>query len=384
MGSIRRNTTELSMTTSTPLYRRLAGSAALVAVLGATGAALVPATPALAVPAGGYGDLVEAVSPAVVFIEVTAKAQPAHMSGQLPEGLPEELRRQFEKMMPKDGQMPKRQGLGSGFLISEDGRIVTNNHVVEGAETVTVKLADGREFDARVVGSDPLTDVAVLQLDTDEEMPFVRFGESDEMRAGDEVIAVGNPFGLGGTVTSGIVSALSRDINSGPYDDYIQTDAAINRGNSGGPLFNNKGEVIGMNTAIFSPDGGSVGIGFAVPSDLVQRIVADLSDDGKITRGWLGVQIKPMPEDIANVLGYDAPRGAVVEMVTPDSPAAKAGLSEGDIILSFNETEIADLRDLTRAVAATDPEAVVPVTVLHKGEEKVIDVTVGTRAEQSA
>lgn len=370
--------------TSTPLYRRLVGSAALVAVLGATGAALVPATPALAVPAGGYGDLVEAVSPAVVFIEVTAKAQPANMSGQLPEGLPEELRRHFENMMPPKGEMPTRQGLGSGFIISEDGRIVTNNHVVEGAETVTVKLADGREFDATVVGSDPLTDVAVLQLDTDESMPFVGFGNSDKIRAGDEVIAVGNPFGLGGTVTSGIVSALSRDINSGPYDDYIQTDAAINRGNSGGPLFNNDGEVIGMNTAIFSPDGGSVGIGFAVPSDLVQRIVADLSDDGTITRGWLGVQIKPMPENIANVLGYDTPKGAVVAKVTADSPAAKAGLKDGDIILSFNKTEIADLQDLTRAVAATDPEAVVPVTVLHKGEQKTIDVKVGTRGKQSA
>ncbi len=371
------------MMSSTPLSRRLAGSAALVAVLGATGLSLSLASPALAVPAGGYGDLVAAVSPAVVYIEVTAKSQPTNMSGQLPEDLPEELRRQFERMMP-EGEMPARQGLGSGFIISEDGKIVTNNHVVEGAETVTVKLADGRAFDATVIGSDPLTDVAVLQLDTEEPLPFVRFGKSDAMRAGDEVVAVGNPYGLGGTVTSGIVSALSRNINSGPYDDYIQTDAAINRGNSGGPLFNNAGEVIGMNTAIFSPDGGSVGIGFAVPSDLVQHIVADLSDDGMITRGWLGVQIKPMPEDIAQVLGYDTPRGAVIENVTPDSPAAKAGLVQGDIILSFNETAIAELRDLTRAVAATDPEAVVPVTVLHKGTEKTLDVTIGTLANPNA
>ncbi|EDM30942.1 Putative trypsin-like serine protease [Roseovarius sp. TM1035] len=383
MGTIARNTTELSMMSSTPLSRRLAGSAALVAVLGATGLSLGIASPALAVPAGGYGDLVAAVSPAVVYIEVTAKSQPTNMSGQLPEDLPEELRRQFERMMP-EGEMPARQGLGSGFIISEDGKIVTNNHVVEGAETVTVKLADGRAFDATVIGSDPLTDVAVLQLDTEEPLPFVRFGKSDTMRAGDEVVAVGNPYGLGGTVTSGIVSALSRNINSGPYDDYIQTDAAINRGNSGGPLFNNAGEVIGMNTAIFSPDGGSVGIGFAVPSDLVQHIVADLSDDGMITRGWLGVQIKPMPEDIAQVLGYDTPRGAVIENVTPDSPAAKAGLMQGDIILSFNETAIAELRDLTRAVAATDPEAVVPVTVLHKGTEKTLDVTIGTLANPNA
>jgi serine protease Do len=383
MGSIGRNTTELSMMSSTPLSRRLAGSAALVAVLGATGLSLGAANPALAVPAGGYGDLVAAVSPTVVYIEVTAKAQPTNMSGELPDGLPEELRRQFERMMP-GSEMPARQGLGSGFIISEDGKIVTNNHVVEGAETVTVKLADGRAFDATVVGSDPLTDVAVLQLDTEESLPFVRFGDSDAMRAGDEVVAVGNPYGLGGTVTSGIVSALSRNINSGPYDDYIQTDAAINRGNSGGPLFNNAGEVIGMNTAIFSPDGGSVGIGFAVPSDLVQHIVADLSDDGTITRGWLGVQIKPMPEDIAQVLGYETPKGAVIENVTPDSPAAKAGLKQGDIILSFNEAEISELRDLTRAVAATTPEAVVPVKVLHRGAEITLDVTIGTLANPNA
>ena len=370
--------------TSTPFYRRLAGSAALIAALTATGATVTSVTPALAVPAGGYGDLVEAVSPAVVFIEVTTKARPAGMSGQLPENMPEELRRQYERMLPPGAEQPARQGLGSGFIISEDGTIVTNNHVVEGADTVTVKLADGRSFSAEVVGTDPLTDVAVLKLDTDEKMPFVTFGSSDKMRAGDEVVAVGNPFGLGGTVTSGIISALSRNINSGPYDDFIQTDAAINRGNSGGPLFNNAGEVIGVNTAIFSPDGGSVGIGFAVPSDLVQRIVADLTDDGTITRGWLGLQIKPMPQEIAQVLGYDQPKGAMIEVVSADSPAAKAGLKQGDIILSFNGTDITDTRDLTLAVASTDPEAVVPVKILHKGAEKVIDVTVGTMPVQDA
>ncbi len=367
---------------STSLHRRLAGSVALIAALGATGVTLTTAHPALAVPAGGYGDLVEAVAPAVVFIEVTAKAEPANMFEQLPEGVPEEMRRQLERMLPPNAQLPVRQGLGSGFIISEDGKIVTNNHVVAGADTVSVKLADGRSFAAEVVGSDPLTDVALLQLETNEIMPFVSFGNSDAMRAGDEVVAVGNPFGLGGTVTSGIVSALSRDINSGPYDDFIQTDAAINRGNSGGPLFNNAGEVIGMNTAIFSPDGGSVGIGFAVPSDLVQRIVADLSDDGSITRGWLGVQIKPMPEDIAQVLGFDKPKGAMIERVSADSPAAKAGLKQGDIILSFNETEIADLRDLTSAVAAIDPDATVPAKILQKGVEKTIDVTVGSMPAQ--
>ncbi|SNR47416.1 Do family serine endopeptidase [Puniceibacterium sediminis] len=372
--------------TPNPLYRRLAGSAALVAALSATGVTLTTATPALAVPAGGYGDLVEAVSPAVVYIEVTEKADPIDMRGQFPEGMPEELRRQFERMMPQGGeqQQQRRQGVGSGFIISEDGKIVTNNHVVDGAETVSVKLADGRSFDAKVLGSDPLTDVALLQITADAKLPFIKFGDSTKMRPGDEVVAVGNPFGLGGTVTSGIVSAISRDIHSGPYDDFIQTDAAINKGNSGGPLFNNAGDVIGMNTAIFSPDGGSVGIGFAVPSELVQTIIADLSDDGTITRGWLGVQIKPMPAEIAQVLGYDQPKGAVIEIVSPDSPAAKAGLEKGDIILSFNGTDISDLRDLTRAVAATDPDATAPVKILHKGAEKTIEVTVGTLAKQDA
>jgi serine protease Do len=351
---------------------------ALGAALTATSALTVAPSAALAVPAGGYADLVEAVSPSVVFIEVTAKAQPGAAHPALPEGMPEGLRRQFEQMMPQQqGRAQPVQGLGSGFIISEDGQIVTNHHVVAGAEKVTVKMADGTELEAEVVGSDPMTDVALLKVDSDVELPAVAFGASKTLRVGDEVVAVGNPFGLGGTVTSGIVSATQRNINAGPFDDFIQTDAAINRGNSGGPLFNNAGEVIGVNTAILSPDGGSVGIGFAVPSDLVQTIVADLADDGLVERGWLGVQIRPMTEEVATVLGYDAPKGAVVEAISPDSPAAKAGLEPGDIILSFNGTEITDLRDLTRAVAETTPEAETQMEVLHKGEKVTRDVTVG-------
>jgi serine protease Do len=302
----------------------------------------------------------------------------------LPEGLPEELRRRFEQMMPEAGKQMLRQGVGSGFIISADGEIVTNHHVIDGADSVLVKLSDGRELTATVVGSDPLTDIALLRVEADEDLPAIRFGASEAMRPGDEVFAVGNPFGLGGTVTSGIVSAISRDIHSGPYDDFIQTDAAINRGNSGGPLFNNEGEVIGMNTAMFSPDGGSVGIGFAVPSDLVETVVADLADDGTITRGWLGVQIRPMTEEVAGVLGYDSPRGAVIDAVSEDSPADKAGLAEGDIILSFNGTEIEDLRDLTRAVAKTAPESTARVTVLHRGKEVVRKVTIGVLGASKA
>jgi serine protease Do len=355
----------------------------LSAALASTSALTLAPTAAFAVPPGGYADLVEAVSPAVVFIEVTAKAQ--NVSATLPQNMPEELRKQFEEMMPGMGGAPvPRQGLGSGFIISKDGQIVTNQHVVEGAEEVTVKLADGRSFAATVVGSDPMTDIAVLKIEADVDLPFVAFGTSDTLRVGDEVVAVGNPFGLGGTVTSGIISALSRDIHAGPFDDFIQTDAAINRGNSGGPLFNNNGDVIGVNTAIISPGGGSVGIGFAVPSDLVQTVVADLADDGLIARGWLGVQIRPMTEEVATVLGYDAPKGAVIEAVSENSPAASGGLAKGDIILSFNGAEINELRDLTRAVATTTPDATAKIIVLRKGARQTLDVTIGALKPKAA
>ncbi len=324
-------------------------------MLGTTVMALASSA-ALAAPVGGWGDLVEAVSPSVVYIEVSGVAKP-------------------DPTAPSDENALR--GLGSGFIITGDGEIVTNHHVVEGATSVVVKLANGRSYDAVVVGSDAMTDIALLKITTDADLAVAQFGVSDDMRAGDEVFAVGNPFGLGNTVTSGIVSATSRNIHAGPFDDFIQTDAAINQGNSGGPLFNDEGEVIGVNSMIFSPGGGSVGIGFAVPSDLVQTVVADLMDDGTITRGWLGVQIKPMSEEIANVLGYDIPKGAVVEMVVADSPAANAGLVDGDIILSIDGAEIVELRDLTRAVANTTPDATAQIVVLHKGKEIVLAVLIG-------
>ncbi len=364
---------------TSPRLAALALSAALVS----TSALTLAPSAAVAVPPGGYADLVETVSPAVVFIEVAAKVE--NTGAGLPQNMPEALRKQFEHMMPgANGETVPRQGLGSGFIISQDGQIVTNHHVVEGAEQVTVKFADGRSFEAKVVGSDPMTDIALLKIDTDAILPFVNFGPSDNLRVGDEVVAVGNPFGLGGTVTSGIISALSRDIQAGPFDDFIQTDAAINRGNSGGPLFNNDGDVIGVNTAIISPDGGSVGIGFAVPSDLVQTVVADLADDGQIARGWLGVHIRPMSDEVANVLGYDAPKGAVIEAVADDSPAAAAGLQKGDIIISFDGTKVVELRDLTRAVATTKPDAAATVVVLRKGTEQTLDVTIGALKPKAA
>lgn len=357
----------------------------LAAALASTSIATLAPTTALAVPAGGYADLVETISPSVVFIEVSGTTTQAAPQLDMPQGMPEELRKRFEQMMPQSQAQPQPvQGLGSGFIVSKDGQIVTNNHVVEGADSVKVKLSDGRSFDATVVGSDRMTDIALLKIEADVELPAVKFGSSDAMRVGDEVVAMGNPFGLGGTVTTGIVSAKSRNINSGPYDDFIQTDAAINRGNSGGPLFNNAGEVIGVNTAILSPGGGSVGIGFSVPSDLVQKIVADLADDGTITRGWLGVQIRPMTDEVAQVLGYGTPKGAVIEAVGDDSPAKKAGLEQGDIILSFDGNDITELRDLTRAVAETKPDAKADVIVLHKGKEVTRAVTIGTLAAKDA
>jgi serine protease Do len=369
------------MTHLTQRASRATGLALAAALATTTSAIALAPQAAYAVPAGGYADLVETVAPSVVFIEVTTGVAEADFQPGLPEGLPEALKRRFGDLMPGQPGGPRqapRQGVGSGFIISQDGKIVTNHHVVADAERVNVKLADGRSLEARVVGSDPLTDIALLQVESDEALPVVAFGTSDEIRVGDEVVAVGNPFGLGGTVTSGIVSAMSRNINAGPYDDFIQTDAAINRGNSGGPLFNAEGEVIGVNTAIFSPDGGSVGIGFAVPSDLVQTVVADLEDDGKVTRGWLGVQIRPMSDEVASVLGYDQPKGAVIEAVTDDSPAEKAGLKEGDIILSFDGAEISELRDLTRAVAGTQPDVAAEVTLLRKGETVTQEVVIGT------
>jgi serine protease Do len=361
-----------------------AAAVVLAAALASTSVVALAPSAALAVPPGGYADLVEQVSPSVVFIEVTGAATEADFRHQMPQGLPEELRRRFERMTPNERTPMPQHSLGAGFIISSTGEIVTNHHVIDGAAKVLVKLSDGRELEATVVGSDPLTDIALLRVDAGADLPAIAFGSSDKMRPGDEVFAMGNPFGLGGTVTSGIVSATSRNINSGPYDDFIQTDAAINRGNSGGPLFNVEGEVIGVNTAIFSPDGGSVGIGFAVPSDLVKTIVADLEDDGKITRGWLGVQIRPMTDEIASVLGYDSPRGAVIEAVQEDSPAKRAGLADGDIILSFNGTDITELRDLTRAVAGTAPDATAKVVVLRGGSRKTLDVTIGTLSPSEA
>ncbi|MEI4487468.1 Do family serine endopeptidase [Frigidibacter sp. MR17.14] len=358
---------------------------ALASVVGAGGAAMITASPALAVPPGGYADLVEKLAPSVVYIEVTEKQPEMNDQQRAQMEMMQELQRRFGVPGIPPGAMEGNSkpvmGVGSGFIVGKDGTIVTNNHVVDGAETVKVKLSDGRSFDAKVIGTDPMTDVAVIKISADVDLPAVSFGDSDTIRVGDAVLAVGSPFGLGGTVTSGIISAKSRDIQAGPYDDYIQTDAAINRGNSGGPLFNEAGQVIGVNTAIFSPDGGSVGIGFAVPSDLVQNVVGQIEKGGEIERGWLGVQIKPMSDEVAQVLGYAEQKGAVVAAVVPDSPAAKAGLQPGDILMQIGATKIGDVRDLTRAVADTKPGTNEKITVLRHGKNTDLDVTIGNLAK---
>lgn len=343
---------------------------------------VLPLLPAHAeVPMQGYADLVAQVSPAVVFIEVTSQSK------EPPQGIAgtplEEFLRRFGEMNPQfrmpgtPDQAPVQHGLGSGFLISKDGIVVTNNHVVENATAMNVKLEDGREFKAEVVGTDPMTDIAVIRLKEARDLPFVELGDSGTLRVGDAVVAVGNPFGLGGTVTSGIVSAMGRNINSGPYDDYIQTDAAINRGNSGGPLFDTSGKVVGMNTAIFSPSGGSVGIGFSIPANTIRDVVAQLQDKGAVSRGWLGVTIQPMTPDIARAMGLEGHDGALVAEVQSSSPADAAGILAGDVIIKVNRQPVTDKAGLPRLIAAIPSGQKATLALLREGKEREVSVTIG-------
>jgi serine protease Do len=346
-------------------------------------------------PAEGFADLVETVMPAVISVEVkfanVANLREDSQQFRLPPGfddLPDNspFRRFFEQFpdfrnSPQIPQMPRdRQALGegSGFIISADGYAVTNHHVVKDAEEVLIKTSEGKEYRADVVGSDPKTDLALLKIKGDEKFAYVSFSDK-EARVGDWVIAVGNPFGLGGTVTTGIISARGRDIGSGPYDDFLQIDAPINRGNSGGPAFNLAGEVIGVNTAIFSPSGGgSVGIGFAIPATIAKEIVATLRDNGKVTRGWLGVQIQPVTDEIAESMGIKETKGALVSDVTENSPAAKAGIQTGDTVVSVNGTDVLEPKDLARRIAQIKPGKPAELTVIRNGKLTTLSVEVGT------
>jgi len=340
-----------------------------------TAAAPVVAQPQLA-------DVIEQVQPAVVnIVAQRALASPASARGMDPR-MEQFLRRFFNGEIPPAQPSPHPDGhgagaLGSGFIIDASGYIVTNNHVIENAEKVQVVLDDGKTLDAEIVGTDPRTDLAVLKVDGDGKLPAVRFGDSDAVRVGEWVVAIGNPFGLGGTATAGIVSARGRDIQSGPYDDFLQIDAPINRGNSGGPVFDTAGRVIGINTAIFSPNGGSVGIGFAIPASQAEPVVRQIIDNGQVTRGWLGVQIQAVSQEIADSLGLDGQRGALVADVAEDSPADKSGLQVTDVILEFDGKPVPDTRALVRQVAATLPGEKVPVTVWRDGKERSVQVKVG-------
>jgi serine protease Do len=389
--------------------RALASVAAVaIAASGALGAALYEGHPAFAQPAfaqapaaavkapvtataqapASFADVVDQVKPAVVSVRV--KVENAMSDGEgLPslDNLPPQMRELFRRFGEnglrfgdngpgerRRGERPQiRQGVGSGFFISADGYVVTNNHVVDNAKTVQVTTDDGRTLDAKVIGADSKTDVALLKVTEGGSFPYVRLAKGSP-RVGDWVVAIGNPFGLGGTVTAGIVSARGRDIGAGPYDDFLQIDAPINKGNSGGPTFDLKGEVVGMNTAIYSPSGGSVGLAFAVPASTVQTVVDQLMSEGKVSRGYLGVQIQPLTKELAEGLGLAADKGALVAGAQDGTPAQKAGLKSGDVIVAVNGEKVADARELTRRIGAMKPGSRAEVTYLRDGRERTATV----------
>ena len=351
-----------------------------------------------------FADLVEQVSPAVVTIMVE-REQSRQQGGM--DQIPAPFRDFFRQFGPPDGQgqgpqgqapgqgpgpgqgqgrnrgpqMFRSQAMGSGFIIDASGYIVTNNHVIDGAQKISAKLPNGREFTAKLVGADEATDVALLKVDGVNDLPVVSFGDDRRVRVGDWVVAVGNPFGLGGTVTAGIVSSIGRDIGNGPYTDFIQIDAPINQGNSGGPTFDLSGRVIGVNSAIFSPSGGSVGIGFAIPASTVKAIVDQLREHGNVSRGWLGVQIQNLTPDLASSLGAGSEKGAIVANVIENSPAQKAGFRQGDVILSLNGSEIDDNRDLTRKVAALVAGDRATFAILRDGKRQTVTAEIARRDE---
>ena len=332
-----------------------------------------------------FADLAAKLLPAVVNISTTATAKQAGKTPELPQFPPgsqfeEFFRDFFDRNRPQ--QQRKSTSLGSGFIIDKKGIVITNNHVIQDADEITVILQNNETLKAEIIGRDPKTDIAVLRVKPKEDLPAVKLGDSDKIRVGDWVVAIGNPFGLGGSVTAGIVSARGRNINSGPYDDFIQTDASINRGNSGGPLFNMAGDVIGINTAIFSPSGGSIGIGFSIPSKIANGIIGQLIKYGKTRRGWLGVRIQKVTDEIAESLGLDQASGALVASVTENSPAAKGGIKAGDVILKFNNRDVKEMRSLPKIVAETEIDKKVDVEVWRDGKKVTTQVSVGELEEE--
>lgn len=356
----------------------------LLAVLGLSVWVLV-AVPADAAPApDSFADLAEAHSPAVVNVSTTQFIEQG--SSNRPD-IPPGFQDFFEEFLDDDDNgdeddTPQQRALslGSGFIISADGYIVTNNHVISEADEISVRLTDGEEYDAVVVGRDPLSDIALLKIEAGSDLPYVEFGDSDNIRVGEWVMTIGNPFGLGGTVTAGIISAHHRDIGNGNYDEYIQTDASINRGNSGGPMFDMDGHVIGVNTMIFSPTGTNIGIGFAIPSNQVSRVVDQLKEFGKTRRGWIGVTIQQVTDEVAESLGLEENHGAIISSVVEDGPSDTAGILPGDIIIEFNNTAIEEMRELPKIVADTPIDVEVDVIILRDGERMTMTLVTGELA----
>ena len=328
-----------------------------------------------------FADLVERVSPAVVTVTVEEEMQPT--SELDTDDLPEPFRNFFNQFGNGQQQRPRKAiAMGSGFVIDKSGYIVTNNHVVEGGKKITVKFPDGREFDAHLVGTDKDTDIALLKVKANGPLPAVQFGDDRQVRVGDWVIAVGNPFGLSNTVTAGIISSIGRNIGNGPYTDFLQIDAPINRGNSGGPTFDLRGSVIGMNSMIYSPSGGSVGIGFAIPSSTVHDVVNQLQAHGHVSRGYLGVNIQSLTPEIAASMGSKETKGAIVASVVPNGPAARGGFTQGDVVLAINGKSVEDSRDLTRRVAGIPAGANATFTISRNGTAKTLTVKIGQRDDE--
>tara|TARA_R110002096_G_scaffold61653_6_gene153183 strand:- start:2306 stop:3814 length:1509 start_codon:yes stop_codon:yes gene_type:complete len=344
---------------------------------------------AAAIPAGApmsFADLIEHVSPAVVTIQASSmpdQAAPGADMENMPPQMREWLERQFGGRAAPQPAQP-RQSLGSGFFISADGYLVTNNHVVDGATEITIGTAGGETYPARVIGLDPQTDLALLKVDEEIEFPFVTLEDQPHYRVGDWVVAVGNPFGLGGTATAGIISATGREIGNSTYNDFLQIDAPINRGNSGGPTFSLDGKVVGVNSQIFSPTGGSVGIGFAIPSDVAARVVASLRETGHVSRGWLGVGIQNVTEDIAGALGLEASSGAIISSVVAGGPADQAGFEREDVVLAINGQTVENSRDLTRRIGDLTVGTDVRFRILRDGSERTLRVELGERPDDTA
>lgn len=382
--------------------RRLWAAGFVALALGTTALTTLPlagsaqtTTPAIVLPhqrgPQGFADLAARVAPSVVRVTVTGQARATPAAAEMPpelRGTPlEEFFRRFEgnrqapQGAPRGDQRGERRsiGQGSGFIVDAAGFIVTNNHVVGDAASVVVELTDGRELPARVIGTDPQTDLALLKVEAGGPLPAVTWGDSDTTRVGDWVVAMGNPFGLGGSVTAGIVSARGRQIGAGPYDDFIQTDAPINPGNSGGPLFNGNGEVVGINTAIYAPAGGNVGIGFAVPARMARNIINDLQRDGRVARGWLGVAMQPLTAELAAALRLPNTNGVLVAGVEPGSPAAAAGVKAGDVVVGIDGRPVAAARDLALAVAEASPRSTTTLALLRDGQRVEQAVTLGQR-----